>query len=311
VVPVQEGEAGPEERSHLKASGSNLDGDLTAQIFDRAARNQDAIPLQRAAQVPAAGGKLLRDELSLAEPRRPVGDERAIRRPGRRIFGDSLARREKPVDIIHRVARCGKGNRERIQRSDALEVRLKVADLGFGVEDREQVARTIRFAWTHAQGGDQGVRNLHRFSGPGRKIHAEKLAVTSDRQVPAAGAEDEALRRRKSVPEENVGGGQGRVTAQVDLHRRREPAQGHDVTARDDKSGLGKIVLGGDRREDAVGQQIVQQDHRRRISTEHPVGEGVDLVEGQLHEFLTLPAKWAMSSPHNSLVINTLYGSST
>ena len=80
------------------------------------------------------------------------------------------------------------------------------------------------------------------------------------------------------------------MTAQVDLHRRREPAQGHDVAARDDKSGLGKIVLGGDSREDAVGQQIVQQDHRRRISTEHPVGESVDLVEGQLHEFLTLPA---------------------
>ncbi len=96
--------------------------------------------------------------------------------------------------------------------------------------------------------------------------------------------------KMKSVPEENVGGGQGRVTAQVDLHRRREPAQGHDVAARDDKSGLGKIVFGGDSREDAVGQQIVQQDHRRRISTEHPVGEGVDLVEGQLHEFLTLPA---------------------
>src|SRR5258708_2579163 len=217
----------------------------------------DTRPLLRAPRLrlyvePACGAELILDE-----PQSRVGEERAILPPAPRIFGDSLVRIEKPVDIIHRVARCGKGNRERIQRSDALEVRLKVADLGFGVEDREQVARTIRVAWTHAQRGDHGVRNLHRFSVPGRKIHAEQLAVTSDRQVPAAGAEDEALRRRKGVPEENVGGGQGRVTAQVDLHRRREPAQGHDVAARDDKSGLGKIVLGGDSREDAVWRQIV------------------------------------------------------
>ena len=80
------------------------------------------------------------------------------------------------------------------------------------------------------------------------------------------------------MAKEHMRGGKRRVTAQIDLHLRREPAQRYDITARDDEGGFREIVLGGDRRQHPVRQPLVEQDHRSRISAEHAIGEGVDLV---------------------------------
>ena len=83
--------------------------------------------------------------------------------------------------------------------------------------------------------------------------------------------------------EQDVSGGERRVSAQVHFHGRRKPAQRRGVLARQHERSLGEIVLGGDRGEDGVGEPFLERHHRGRISSEEAAGEGVYLVERELH----------------------------
>src|SRR5689334_15183186 len=77
--------------------------------------------------------------------------------------------------------------------------------------------------------------------------------------------------------------GEGRMAAQLDLARRREPAEVevHFVApARDGEGSLAEIVLGRDRLHGRVVEPALERHHRGRIAGERAVGEGVDLEEG-------------------------------
>src|SRR3954469_14444454 len=81
-----------------------------------------------------------------------------------------------------------------------------------------------------------------------------------------------------------MGAGERGVAAELDLEAGREPAQFEIRLAgrvRDGESGLGEIVLRGDRLENLVRQPVVERHDGRRIAGEGPVREGVDLDEGQ------------------------------
>src|SRR5712692_8231768 len=266
-----------------RSAALRLDVDLPAQVFDRMARDQNAVAAQRAAKLPAPGRELLRRELGFAKTRGPVRDERAVRRPRGRILRNALPGREKPVDVVRRFAWRGDRHREGVERGDTLEIRLEVPNPSFGLEDDEQVAREIRLARANTERRDQRVCDRDGFPGPRGKIHAEQLALAADGELPAARAESHALRRGQAVAEEDVRGGERRVTAEIDLHRRRKPAKRHHLAASDDEGGLGEVVLRRDRREHAVRQPRVEEDHCGGISAKGAVGKGVDLVERELH----------------------------
>src|SRR6266853_1815215 len=127
--------------SHTGSSSINCN--LPAQVLDSLPRDQNAIAAQHAMKIAPAGRKLLRNQLGAAEARRPIRHERAIRRPGYGILGDSLARREKSIDIVNRFTGRGYGDGKDVERSDALEIRPKAAYFRFGLVDRKKVARSI------------------------------------------------------------------------------------------------------------------------------------------------------------------------
>ena len=68
------------------------------------------------------------------------------------------------------------------------------------------------------------------------------------------------------------------MPAQVDLDRRREPAQVElAVGARRDERGLGQVQLRATACIHAsVGEAVAEQAHGRRVAGEGPVGERVD-----------------------------------
>ena len=83
--------------------------------------------------------------------------------------------------------------------------------------------------------------------------------------------------------EQDEGGGEGGVAAEVDLDGGGEPAQLEVlvVGVGDQEGGLGEGVLGGDRLEDGVGEPALEQAHGGRVAGEAGAGEGVDLVAGE------------------------------
>ena len=74
------------------------------------------------------------------------------------------------------------------------------------------------------------------------------------------------------------------MTAQIDLDGRGEPAQmiiGFGAVRWDRKRGLAEIILGRDRLERRIIEPGIEWHHRRRVAGERPLGEGIDLEEGQ------------------------------
>ncbi len=71
--------------------------------------------------------------------------------------------------------------------------------------------------------------------------------------------------------------GQGGVAAEIDLDRRRHPAQVEVIAAFDHEGGLGEIVLGRDRLQLLVRQKFLEQANPSRVAGKHPVGESEDL----------------------------------
>ena len=109
-------------------------------------------------------------------------------------------------------------------------------------------------------------------------------AVARYCQWPASGMEGDAVAGLRQPIEQDPGGGQRGVAAEIDLDQRREPSQVKaTIVARHDKGGFREIVLQGDRLHRGLGQPLAQWHHRRGIATKGAVGEGVDLVETQLH----------------------------
>lgn len=67
----------------------------------------DAIAIEAAAQLAATRGCLEGAKVCLAEPRRPIGRQRAMRAPCYRVFGDTLGWGEVPADaIMVAITRC-------------------------------------------------------------------------------------------------------------------------------------------------------------------------------------------------------------
>ena len=58
--------------------------------------------------------------------------------------------------------------------------------------------------------------------------------------------------------------------------------------------GLGEVVLGSDRLQRRVGKPLGQQDDRGRVAGERRRGEGVDLIERELHASLSRSATFSM-----------------
>ena len=76
----------------------------------------------------------------------------------------------------------------------------------------------------------------------------------------------------------------GVLKGELDLDRRREPAQQITGPLRDKESRLSEVVLGGDRLHRLVRQPLRKRADRRRVAAEQSARKGVDLVKRNAHD---------------------------
>jgi hypothetical protein len=109
-----------------------------------------------------------------------------------------------------------------------------------------------------------------------------------------------ALRRE---PLHHDGGAcQRGMAAQRHLHGRREPAQAEVLAVGHQKGRLGQIVLRGDRLQDGIVGEALENHDRGRIAGEPAAGEGIDLIDRNVHR--TPPGNCSMMQNHIDIQVN-------
>jgi hypothetical protein len=209
-------------------------------------------------------------------------------RAGHGILGHAGAGREIARDEIAVVAGCCRDHGEAVERGDTREIGLERAHVGLAGEDGEAVARRQHLAGRGTERAGDIAQIVARRRRARREIHPENTAVARhDQRVADLGLEGDAVAPGHELGEDDVRGRQCRMAGQIDLDGGREPAQAESVALAlvqgYEERGLRQIVLGGDRLHRRVGQPGVERAHCRRIAGEHAVGEGIDLVDRNLH----------------------------
>ena len=124
-------------------------------------------------------------------------------------------------------------------------------------------------------------RWIDRRRHQGRKVHHQMAVVARHRQHARPGMEPDGLGIRAQPIEHQPTGGQCRVTAEIDLDRRREPAQVIiAVPAFHQIGGFRQIILEGNGLHDLIAEPTAQRTDCRWIALEGSGGEGIDLVHG-------------------------------
>ena len=119
---------------------------------------------------------------------------------------------------------------------------------------------------------------------PGRKIHRQQVAIAHNLEAPGLqGVECHRAPLGRQDMGHDISGGEGCVTAQLHLHRGREPAQQVALALRHKERGLGKVVLRRDRLHRRRREPLGERAHSRGIAAEQAAGESIDLVERDAH----------------------------
>ncbi len=239
----------------------------------------------------------------------PVGRERRVRRAGHRVLVDAPRRREHARDEVPAlgpVVRCGAADPDLSDRSaegrELLHVGRKSAHLVHVIEDGDHRQRPDHMLRLGAERLRQRGRSRRRFPAAGREVQHVAIRRRGHPQRSAQAPEHD-LARPAQLRRQHVRAGQGRVAAERDLLDRREPADVKVLALWNEEGGLRKVVLAGDLLQQLVAQPPVQRHDRRRIALERRVGEGVDLVEPQLHgptSDIDLPSTWTSGSAAGS-----------
>ena len=121
-------------------------------------------------------------------------------------------------------------------------------------------------------------RRIGRSLERDRKIELDQVAIERCREQAAARLKSRRLIRIEQLfGPERVSAGQRRVTAQIDLHRRSEPAQRPVISAMQQEGGLGEVHLRTHLLHPCRFALAVEQNDRRGISLERPNRERVDV----------------------------------
>src|SRR5690348_8334538 len=95
--------------------------------------------------------------------------------------------------------------------------------------------------------------------------------------------------------DQHMAGRESRMAAQLDLRRRRKPAEvvvDIAVLARDGEGRFAEIVLGGDRLHQPVVEPALERHDGGGVAGQRTVGEGVDLKEGYAGQVARSVISW-------------------
>ncbi len=208
-----------------------------------------------------------------------------MRRTGHRILIDPRSWCEEARDdIVARViVHAGDDHAAHLggRRAQLHEVRLEPAN-DRGRFDLDQVVHAIAADPTRLRDAERGEKAARRHA-----FHPfERGEVELDAIVDATRGQDAALGvkakdRRTRTPRlpEDVRAAQGRVAAEVDLDRRREPTKPEVVAAPFQEGGLGLVHLGGDALHPGFVSRVIEQANTRGVAGEGAIGERIDQIE--------------------------------
>ena len=163
------------------------------------------------------------------------------------------------------------------------EVRRQGGDHLFVVDHHEVIVGLQHFRLGNTQRLQQSVRCRARLRTLGREVHRQRVALAPHAQLTATGSETQYRGSVVELVDQYPGRRQGRMTAQVHLDLRREPAQSIVAVAADDKGGFRKIVLFRDGLQALVVQPGIEGQTAAGLPWKGPVGECVYLEDRQFH----------------------------
>ena len=136
----------------------------------------------------------------------------------------------------------------------------------------------------HAERLGEAGRRRGRLVPLGWEIELDPLAGAIASEEAALGVEPR-LPRGWQVPllPQHVSARQGRMAAEGDLDRRREPAEVEAIGLPHEKRRLGEVHLAGDALHPACVARRGQEADRRRVARERRVGERIDLRDPEPH----------------------------
>ena len=166
------------------------------------------------------------------------------------------------------------------------------------VQHREQRASAHDLARLHAQrvGHARGRLGVGGRRGIGREIEHQLVVAPPHHQQAAARPERHLGPRRLQLRHQHERRRERRVPAQVDLGRRREPAQAEGIALGVKERRLREVVLGGDVLHQRLRDRRLERADGGRVTRERAVSEGVDLVQGERRHARRLPGRAAIST---------------
>ena len=216
------------------------------------------------------------------EPLRPKGPQRTKGRTGDRILRNTAGGAEETGNEIHGRRPGGDDHATHRITGQSPKVRPKGPNRTLVDQFNEQV---------HAVRADpdrncsECLRKVGRMrclsDGQGGEVHLAKVTVGGHFERAAAGVEHDRLCGvgTPGLPE-RVGRGQRRMTAQIDLHRRREPSKAPPALVGINESRFGQVHLRRHPLHPSRSGRADQRTYRRGIAGKCLLGEGIHHVDG-------------------------------
>ncbi|MNL06565.1 hypothetical protein D3C87_1272050 [compost metagenome] len=205
-------------------------------------------------------------------------------RPGHRVFIDANRRCEIARDEIVFIAPRGHDGAQPWQFRQCDHVRFAVEHGLLGLQHHEQLVRTQHIDRFHAKRTLDVQGHAHFRRDDRREIQPQTPTLTTHAQRAGLASEVQALNWLLVDFKQNVSAGQRRVTTQWHLGGRGEPANVPTLPFTHHESGFGEVVFRGDLLHQLIGEPCIQSINHRRIATEGPITERIDLMKLKLHE---------------------------
>ncbi|MNR14558.1 hypothetical protein D3C85_1310410 [compost metagenome] len=167
-------------------------------------------------------------------------------------------------------------------------IRLTVEYRLLGLQHHEQFIRSQHIDGFHAERAFYIQGHAHFRRDDRRKIQPQAPTLTGHTQRTRLAGEIQTFNRLFVDFKQYVGTGQGRMTAQRNFGGRSKPADVPILAFTYHEGGFGQIVLGSDFLHQLIGEPGIQPINHRRVATEWPITERVDLMKLKLHEISPL-----------------------
>src|SRR5262245_37175702 len=201
------------------------DGQFCLHERHRTSGEQDPMAVQLAQHLATALGQLLGLQLRCAQPRRPIGCQCTVGRPRDRIFGNAILRSKEATDELALLPWGSHDDPPQIKGTELRMVGRDGADDGLAVEHHHIVigGQDVDGLLTHPL--EQGLGWRAGAWWTGGEIHDQQRTLPLHDEITTACLESNSRSCMAKMLKEHMCCGQGRMSTQVNLGERREPAQ--------------------------------------------------------------------------------------